>query len=346
MPIIILEGFCKEGVIFTAMQVNKNIKNFINYFLGPLLFAWLAFSIYRHLMQQPHLEASWMQVRESFRSPKIGLFVCAVLLVFANWGLEAWKWRLSVAPVQRISFWQAFKAVLSGVSFSVTMPNRIGEYLGRMMYLPEGSRLKTISVTLVGSFAQLLVTLIMGTAGLWILRGRLLAENSEFRIWHQFTGYGLAAVCIVLLLLYFNIQGSAGLFRRWVRNRKYAYLVEALGNFNVQLLAEILLLSFLRYFVFLVQYILLFNLFGVDLPAITLAWLMSIVFLAMAVIPSIALLELGLRGEISLKLMGLYTANALGVTLTTVTVWFINLILPAIIGSLLMLNVRVFRGKR
>jgi hypothetical protein len=32
----------------------------------------------------------------------------------------------------------------------------------------------------------------------------------------------------------------------------------------------------------------------------------------------------------------------LGIGLTTITVWFINLILPAIAGSLLMLNLKAF----
>ena len=38
------------------MQLGKNIKIFINYFLGPLLFVWLAFSIYKQILRQPQLE--------------------------------------------------------------------------------------------------------------------------------------------------------------------------------------------------------------------------------------------------------------------------------------------------
>ena len=72
---------------------------------------------------------------------------------------------------------------------------------------------------------------------------------------------------------------------------------------------------------------------------------MSVVFLAMAIIPSIALLEVGLRGEISIKLIGLFSVNTLGVSLTSVTVWVMNLILPAVIGSLLILNLHVFKSR-
>ena len=134
------------------MQMNKNIKIFINYFLGPLLFAWLSYSIYRQIVKQPQLEESWFSIRQSFQSYKINYLIGAILLITVNWGLEAWKWMISVRTFYPIKFMQAYKAVLSGVSFSVTMPNRIGEYLGRIVYLPEGNRLKTISVTLVGSF--------------------------------------------------------------------------------------------------------------------------------------------------------------------------------------------------
>lgn len=327
------------------MKVSKNIKIFINYFLGPVLFCWLAFSIYRHIINQPHLDQTWQQIKSSFQSYKITYLLVAVLLVFINWGIEAWKWQIVLQKMYPIKFGQAFKAILSGVSFSVTMPNRIGEYLGRVLYLPEGSRLKAIPLTIVGSFAQLLVTLLMGTAGLVILKKDLLLHFEGLTIWYQFLLYGLIALILLLMLLYFNVSGVVSLYKRWIRSPKHLYLVEALGQFQVQLLMRILLLSFLRYLVFLAQYLLIFYLCEVTIDAALLCWLMSAVFLAMAVIPSIALLELGLRGEISLKLIGIYTTNTLGITITTISIWFINLVLPAIIGSLLILSVKVFNRK-
>src|SRR5215208_4195931 len=184
------------------MQRNKNIKIFINYFLGPLLFAWLAFSIYRQITNQTQLEESWLHIRQSLQSYKILYLVLALCLVPLNWGLEAWKWKLSVHDVYPISFLQAFKAVLSGVSFSVTTPNRIGEYVGRIIYLPEGNRLKTISVTVVGSFAQLLVTILMGTTGVIVSKNILLRHFSDFGAWYPFVDYGLIVISILFTLLY------------------------------------------------------------------------------------------------------------------------------------------------
>jgi hypothetical protein len=93
--------------------------------------------------------------------------------------------------------------------------------------------------------------------------------------------------------------------------------------------------------VFLLQYIAVFYLFHVEVSAIIIMQVMSVVFLAFAVIPSIALLEVGLRGEVSLRLMGLFSINSLGIGLTSVTIWFINLIVPALIGTLLLLNIKL-----
>jgi hypothetical protein len=262
-----------------------------------------------------------------------------------NWGLEAWKWMISVRTFYQIKFFQAFKAVLSGVSFSVTMPNRVGEYFGRIMYLPEGNRLKTISVTLVGSFAQLLVTIITGIVGLIVLKSLLIEHFPQLKIWYQFIVYGLIITAFIMLLIYFNVESTVGLFNKWIKSRKYIYLIEALQEFHTKLLIQLLLLSFIRYMIFIIQYVLVFYLFEVNVSTPAIATVMSVVFLAMSVIPSIALVEVWLRGEISIQIMGLFSMNTLGIGFTSVTVWFINLILPAIAGSLLILSLRVFKNE-
>ncbi len=335
-------AFAGRWYFYCYVQLNKNIKIFVNYFLGPLLFAWIAFSIYQQISRQEHLESSWQQIKASFSSHKVVYLLIAVLLIPVNWGLEAFKWKISVHSIHPISFLHAFKAVLSGVSFSVTLPNRVGEYAGRILYMPEGNRLKTISVTVVGSISQLLITIIAGITGLILLKPQLLEKFEGFRIWYQFVLYGLVIVGIITAVLYFNVSAVVKLFKRWIREERFIYLVEALRLFSGSMLLQLLLLSSIRYMIFITQYILLFYLFGVDVDAATLMTVMSVVFLAMAMIPSIALVEVGLRNEISIQLVGLFSANLLGISFTSVTIWFMNLVLPAIIGSILILNLRVF----
>jgi hypothetical protein len=86
------------------MKVSKNIKIFINYFLGPILFCWLAFSIYRHIINQPHLDETWQQIKASFQSYKIIYLIAAFLLLFVNWGIEAWKWKMSVETTYPVKY--------------------------------------------------------------------------------------------------------------------------------------------------------------------------------------------------------------------------------------------------
>ncbi len=246
------------------MQLNKNIKIFLNYFFGPLLFIWLAFSIGNQVLRQPHLESSWVHIKESFQSIKFLNLLIVVLMTIVNWSIEAKKWQLSVASIYKISFVKAFKAVLCGVAFSVTMPNRIGEYFGRILYMPDGNRLKSISVTLVGSISQLYITILSGILGMIFLKNQLIQNGLISEILYRFILAGFCGVLMFLTVIYFKISVIEKFAEKMMKGSRYLYLIESLRTFNVQLLLHILLLSFLRYLVFLLQYFLMFSLFSVD----------------------------------------------------------------------------------
>jgi uncharacterized membrane protein YbhN (UPF0104 family) len=328
------------------MKLNKNIKIFINYFLGPVLFIWLSWSIYREIKNQPDLGNAWQHIRESFNSPLIWNLAGVIALMLVNWSVEAIKWRISIHEVQQVSFLKAFKAVLSGVSFSVSTPNRVGEYLGRVMYMDEGNRLKTISITIVGSISQLIITLLMGSIGLVILRSTIEEGHLISSIWMKVILYGVLITLSVLTLFYFKLS----LLIKWVDrlpgSNRFAYLVRALEDFNATLLLKLLSLSLLRFIVFIIQYYLLFSLFNVEITWWQSFWVMSVSFLILASIPSFAILELVQRGYVIKTIAGLYSTNIAGIGLTTAGIWLINLIIPAIIGSLLILGIKkIYAGK-
>jgi hypothetical protein len=325
------------------MRLNKNIKFFFNYFLGPLLFVWLCFSIYRQIGEQPHLEASWLHIKNAFYDVGVFYFLGVILLMVVNWGLEAAKWQMSVAVIHPLSFVQSFKAVLTGVSFAVSTPNRVGEYLGRMLYMPEGKRLKVIAITLVGSMSQILVTFYMGLFGLIRYRQEVTEKWPVLNGWTQWIIGVLSVLVVILTLFYFHLPFFEKKLERRFRKRSWLYLIQAISVFGMQRLSKLLLLSLARYIVFAIQYVLLFRLFEVNIAASALFWMMSVVFLVLAAIPSIALADLGVRGEVSLQLIGLLSSNSLGILLTSVAAWFINLIIPALAGSLLVVGLRVFK---
>ncbi len=328
------------------MQLNRNIKIFINYFLGPLLFLWLSWSIYRQIQQQPNLEKAWQRIRASMSSPLVWNLAGVIMLMVVNWSIEAVKWKISIQKIQQVSFIKSLKAVLSGVSFSVSTPNRIGEYLGRVLYMEEGNRLKSISITIVGGLSQLIITLWMGCIGLMVLRPAIEANDLISSPWLGVIQSGVIATLIVLLLFYFRLSWLVKWVDRLPGSQRFSYLFKALEEFTTPMLLKLLSLSAARYIVFILQYYLLFHLFDVDISWATAFWTVSLSFLVMAAIPSFAIAELGLRGEVSLKLIGLFSMNHLGILLTTITIWIVNLIIPAVIGSLLILSIRrIFKNK-
>ncbi|MGN6293607.1 MAG: lysylphosphatidylglycerol synthase domain-containing protein [Chitinophagaceae bacterium] len=326
---------------------NRRFKYFINYFLGPLLFIWLSYSIFKQIRQQPGLEQSWQHIRDSFDSSRIWLLLAVMLLMLVNWSIETVKWKLAVQRIQKVDFSTALKAVLSGVSFSVMTPNRVGEYLGRVLYMEEGKRLKAISLTIAGSISQLIVTLAMGFAALLVLQKPILDNGMITAFWMKMMIYGVLATVMILTLFYFRLAWLVRWVDRLPGSRRYAWLLESLEHFNATLLLQLLSLSTLRFIVFIIQYYLLFRLFDVDVSWWQGWWAVSLSFLVMAVIPTIALItDLGLRGKVSLQLLGMFSSNHLGISLTAVSIWFINLIIPAIAGSLLILSIRkIFKNK-
>ena len=327
------------------MRLNKNIKIFFNYFLGPLLFSWLSWSIYNQIRRQPNLELSWQHVRSSLQSPLIWNFIFVVILMIVNWGIESWKWKIVVKNVQPLSFGKAFRAVLSGVSFSVSTPNRMGEYVGRLLYMKEGNRLRAISLNIVCSMSQLIVTLSMGIAGLLVFIPRIYAAELVSAMWVKVLLYAVLIALSFLTVFYFRLNWLVKWIDRLPGNQRYNYLVNAVEEVNATVLFQLLSLSLVRFCVFGIQYYLLFRLFGVEVGWWQGFWATSITFLILAIIPTIALLEVVQRSTVALKIFGLLTTNELGVGLTTITVWFINLIVPALIGSLLILGIKIFRNR-
>jgi uncharacterized membrane protein YbhN (UPF0104 family) len=322
------------------MKLHRNSKTFINYFLGPLLFLWLSWSIYNQVRRQQQLSDAWHNIRDELTGPAAWNFALIILLMIVNWAIEALKWKISVKEIQEVSFGKSFRAVLSGVSFAVSTPNRIGEYLGRMLYMNEGNRLRTISITIVGSMSQLIITCVMGILALMLLRSEIVEAALIPTPWYNVILSGAALVLAGLLLFYFRLSWIT----RWVEKipgiKKYVYLVSAIDHLSPRLLFQLLLLSLVRFLVFIAQYALVFPIFAVSLDLYQVFWGVSLSFLVMAAVPTIALIELPLRGKTMATILGIFSANTLGIGLAAAMMWLINLVIPAIIGSLLILGLR------
>jgi hypothetical protein len=346
--------------------LNKNIKIIGNskqriarpagrfilpvYILGPVLFLLFAWLVWRQVTRQPDWKSSLAQVLHAIGGPLQWRLWLVIALMPINWGIEARKWQLALRPVGGISFKNAFKAVFTGTTMASFTPNRMGDYLGRILYVKEGRRVAAISLTMVSSMAQILITLIVGAAGLLYLRPILRLRETGLPRQVQSASDVLLVIVGVLLIsltfIYFLLPRFANKLARiqWVR--KYGAFIKVLENFDTQILLWILLLSFGRYIVFIIQYGLIFSVFGVNLSIGQVWGGMSVVFLVMAVVPTFTFLtELGLRWEANIQVLELFSANTIGIFASSFAIWLINLVIPALIGSLLIVSIKLFKSR-
>ncbi|MEO6905047.1 MAG: lysylphosphatidylglycerol synthase domain-containing protein [Ginsengibacter sp.] len=331
------------------MIFNKNIKIIFKYILAPLLALWLFYSLYQQIKMQPHLQESITLIKEAPSGSQAWKFWIVVILALFNWGLEAKKWQLLLKPLQRMNFYRAYKSVLSGLAFSLNTPNRMGEYGGRILYVKEGSRLKAISLSIAGSISQLIVTLVLGCAGLVYLLYFQTTHSGPLMglsvFWIKILLFISAMVTAILVLFFFRLSWLIKLIEKIPSAKKFVQYINVLEEFTAKLLLSLLWLSFFRYLVFVLQYILLLQVLHVEIFWVNSFWIISILFLVLAIVPSFAIADLGIRGKFSIELLSVYSINTLGILGTTFGIWFINLFIPALVGSILILGIKFFKEK-
>lgn len=329
------------------LTLNKNIKLILNYVVGPLVFCLLAYSIYDQIQRQPNWEASLIAIANAFDSSALWKLFIVVLLMVLNWGIEARKWQVAMKPLSPLPFRQSFMAIFTGTTMAFFTPNRMGEYFGRMLYLRQGLRLQSISVTIACSMAQLLVTVLMGLIGIKYLGAAHTSSSASDALvtWLNVVFYAIVAFAVVLAFFFLRLSFFVKVIERVGFLHRLTPYVHVLQSFNATILLRLLSLSTGRYLVFIIQYYLLFEVFSVELGWWECFWSMSVVFLVLAIVPSIALLtELGIRWKASIELIAMFSVNTMGILATSLTVWVINLVIPALIGSLLILSLRFFKA--
>ncbi len=270
------------------------------------------------------------------------MFLLALMLL--NWSLEALKWRLLVGKMQQISFINALKGVWCGVTIGTFTPNRIGEFGGRIIFLRERNQLKGIIVTLIGSFGQITTTLITGLSSLilFILLINPFKIPHTFLPPHEFLIWILPALFLLLiaclLLLYFNLGLIESLSSKIPYLKRVRTYLSIIGQFGYVDLGKLLMLSLLRFCVFTFQFYLLLQAFQVPVPFLSGFMVISLIFFVQTIIPSFTLTEIGVRGQVSVYLLAFILSGDYSIRIidASVSLWLINLILPAIIGAFIL----------
>lgn len=308
----------------------------LEWLIKIIIFVLLAWAIYQQVFLNKDIGAIKASLLQAVRGNTLLLDLTVALMVL-NWVLETAKWRLMVQKVEPIGFWKAFMAVLCGVTFTMFTPNRMGEYGGRFLFLKEPLRPAAFQATLLGSIAQIIATLFFGVIGLGLYFNR---SDSGF-LSHSIFGLLWIMVAVPLLLVvYFNadvILGKLPFKERW-NNILFNWV-----HYSTTELWAALLMALARYSVYAIQFLLLLQVFT-SKPSFDLwhATGVTLVFLIQTVVPSIALFDLGIRGNAAIALLDNGTAAA-QVLAAAYCLWFVNLVLPALIGFVIILGRRLFR---
>lgn len=258
-----------------------------------------------------------------------------LLLMPINWLLESIKWKILFAKFGSMSLPKAFKGTLMGVAVGLFTINGVGEFVGRMTAVPIRKRQEAVSSSMVASMAQLAVTITIGGAfvvyfgSLFIDDGRLvMAKIAAF-----------STVLVGIVAYYFMPQlAKKGLSKALFLNR-YNHFIDSFDQFERKTLTTIYGLSLLRYSVFSFQLGFLLYHFG-GFTDFKFVLLIPVYYYIQTLIPTVALGEVGVRGYILTTLFS-QSLSSSDVILVSFIIWFINLVLPGIIGMILLIKTKI-----
>ncbi len=273
------------------------------------------------------------------RAPALPLAWVAVLML-VNWGIEAWKWRGLMDHVEELSFGRAFAATIAGTSLGLITPNRVGEFAGRVLFLAPDHRWQGGFATALGSIAQFVVTLVVG--------GLALGAQQLFTLrasrFGDLATYGWMALITLVaggaIVLFFTPRSLRQLLLKLPVLSRWEGASAVLEGYSTGELARVLGLSALRYVVFALQFmIVLAAVAGV--PYTTSLFAVPLIYLMTTLVPTVMLTELGVRGSVAVAVLDQHEVMPGAILLASMLVWLVNLALPAIIGSVILLVARI-----
>jgi len=317
------------------MKKSPNWKWLIALVIKILVFVALFWSIYSEATQQTDLTHLWSDFLKNFTFHP-ALWALAVFLMPLNWGIEAIKWQLLIRPLENCSFTHCFKAICSGVTLSMFTPNRTGDFGGRVLLLQPQNRWAGVAITLVGSLAQLLAALFIGMLGaFYVAHYYFHFTNLQLLI-----GIVLGGIIWTIgLWLYYHLVfvKKISFLKKW-----HAYINPAI-HYSIKDLTKTLWFSACRQLVFSFQFYILLKITGISTTLFESFPLILSIFFSQTFVPSIALIELGVRGKIAVFFMNQIGANEIAVLSASFLLWGINLLVPALLGAFFIAQVKIFK---
>lgn len=321
---------------------QKKRNNILSLIIKSTIVIVAILFIYLRVFNKEHIEdylASFRLIIDN--SQLLPILIIVVLLMLLNWSLESLKWKMMIKKVEEIGFIKAVEAVCSGITVSFFTPNRVGEFAGRVFYLDKADRIKASLIAVIGSFGQTIITIVFGGIALIIYCHDILKLD-----FYLFIGIAAitSATLLLLILFYFNTPFLTILSDRIILLKRFHRYTEVFTYFSKKELLKIFVLCILRFVVFSIQYYLLLMIADVHLSYLEGFMMISMVFFTVTVVPTIALTEIGVRSASATYFIGMLSANHFGILFASFSLWFINLVIPSVLGAIFVFNFRLFRS--
>ena len=251
----------------------------------------------------------------------IPTFLLIVLLTFFNLFCEYKKWSgLIHSPVLKPI--AGLKAIVYGMSTGFLTPNRIGEFAGRAVVLPQEIRTKGSVMTFLGAGLQGAMTVIGGAIGIIFFPMEIYMPE----IWVvniKRLLFLIAVVLIVVIIIFFQKS-----LRRFIRK-----ILSHLRSVNAGILIKSFFWAVLRYLVFSTQFVIALYSMGFSGDVATCYAGVAIVYLIQSYIPFAAMGELGVREVIAVLIFSPFMEIPVLAAVASFMVWVANVGVPVLLGA-------------
>ena len=318
------------------------ISRYKNIFSNVLKVAIVVFAfwfIYKKLVTNNNLRDFRHIISGIPKEEIIGVISVVLLLMLVNWGLEAFKWKRLLRQIEKLSIWQSVESVFCGLTWAIFTPNRIGEYGGRVFFLSPKRRIIGIVAMAVGNIGQMVLTNIFGAIALCIFIYRFVPL--DYRLTYALIALSVM-FCLFFLIFFFNIRWLNGLLLSMRFTRKYKKFYSILGRYQKKELFKILMFCLARYVVFSTQYFIMFYWLIPDIHYLDILMMVCILFFVQSTLPSLDLFDIGVRSATASYFFSFVTKLDVAVIACTASIWLINIIIPAILGSYFVFKLNFF----
>jgi hypothetical protein len=297
----------------TMISIPHKAKQFGVFIIKLLIVIAAFYFIYHELANNSQLD--WNKFLVLYRKNQSVAGISFLLfLSFWNRYFEILKWQNLAQEVKVISKLEATKQVLAALTLGVFTPVGVGEYVGKALYFDKKDTKKIVFLNLLCNGIQVLVTGVFGLIGMLVL---------GYYYWSAL----LILSCVLVLLISFFTK------RILIQGHSIENFISRINAIPKKIHHKNILLGLARYLVFSHQYYFLFVAFDVNLPYVTLMASITTVYLLASIIPSFQFLDFALKGSLAVYFFGELGVNQWITVFVTTLMWFLNIVLPVIIGS-------------